>query len=102
MIKGDFLMTNSDQQHVNKGNEEESRQDMNEDKSQVKILLTTDVAARGLDLPAVDWIVQFEPPAEPSEYVHRVGRAARGGRSGRALLLLLPSEQNFPGDCQLL
>eukprot|EP00040_Diaphanoeca_grandis_P029532 m.173207 g.173207 ORF g.173207 m.173207 type:complete len:633 (-) comp31717_c13_seq1:243-2141(-) len=60
------------------------------------ILLCTDVAARGLDIPAVDWIIQFDPPDEPREYIHRVGRTARGteGR-GRALLFLLPEELTF-------
>lgn len=60
------------------------------------ILLCTDVAARGLDIPAVDWIIQYDPPDDPREYIHRVGRTARGrdGR-GRALLLLLPEELGF-------
>ena len=43
------------------------------------VLLCTDVAARGLDLPAVRWIVQYDPPTEPQEYVHRAGRTARLG-----------------------
>ena len=60
------------------------------------ILLCTDVAARGLDIPAVDWIVQFDPPDDPKEYIHRVGRTARGTNSiGRALLFLLPEELAF-------
>ncbi|KAJ3281103.1 ATP-dependent RNA helicase [Borealophlyctis nickersoniae] len=59
------------------------------------ILLCTDVAARGLDIPSVDWIIQFDPPDDPREYIHRVGRTARAGGRGRALLFLLPSELGF-------
>lgn len=60
------------------------------------ILLCTDVAARGLDIPAVDWIVQYDPPDDPKEYIHRVGRTARGeGGSGHALLILRPEEVGF-------
>jgi ATP-dependent RNA helicase DDX18/HAS1 len=59
------------------------------------ILICTDVAARGLDIPAVDWIVQYDPPDDPREYIHRVGRTARAGGRGKALLFLLPSELGF-------
>jgi ATP-dependent RNA helicase DDX18/HAS1 len=62
------------------------------------ILCCTDVAARGLDIPAVDWIVQYDPPDDPKEYIHRVGRTARGPQNeklGRALLFLLPEELKF-------
>ncbi len=60
------------------------------------ILLCTDVAARGLDIPAVDWIVQFDPPDDGRAYVHRVGRTARGAQGrGKSLLFLLPSEVGF-------
>ncbi|KAJ6984595.1 DEAD-box ATP-dependent RNA helicase 51-like [Populus alba x Populus x berolinensis] len=65
-------------------------------KAEKGILLCTDVAARGLDIPAVDWIVQFDPPDEPKEYIHRVGRTARGeGAKGNALLFLIPEELQF-------
>ena len=61
------------------------------------ILLATDVAARGLDVPAVDWIVQYDPPEEVKEYIHRVGRTGRGegGVRGKGLLFLLPEEVKF-------
>ncbi|KAJ1799610.1 ATP-dependent RNA helicase [Coemansia sp. RSA 2399] len=59
------------------------------------ILLCTDVAARGLDIPAVDWIIQYDPPDDPRDYIHRVGRTARAGSQGRSLLFLLPSELGF-------
>jgi len=59
-------------------------------------MLCTDVAARGLDIPAVDWIIQFDPPDDPKEYIHRVGRTARGDKGkGRALLFLTPEETGF-------
>ncbi len=59
-------------------------------------LICTDVAARGLDIPEVDWVIQFDPPDDPRDYIHRVGRTARGsdGR-GRSLMFLLPSEIGF-------
>ncbi|KAH6656483.1 ATP-dependent RNA helicase HAS1 [Truncatella angustata] len=60
-------------------------------------LLCTDVAARGLDIPAVDWIVQFDPPDDPRDYIHRVGRTARANTKGRSLMFLQPSEAAFLG-----
>jgi ATP-dependent RNA helicase DDX31/DBP7 len=66
---------------------------VNQDKG--SILITTDVSARGLNLPSVDWIVQYDPPCETADYVHRAGRAARAGKSGYALLFLLPSETQY-------
>lgn len=60
------------------------------------ILVCTDVAARGLDIPAVDWIVQFDPPDDPRDYIHRVGRTARGTKGkGKSLMFLTPSELGF-------
>lgn len=60
------------------------------------ILICTDVAARGLDIPAVDWIVQFDPPDDPRDYIHRVGRTARGtAGKGKSLMFLTPSELGF-------
>lgn len=60
------------------------------------ILVCTDVAARGLDIPAVDWIIQFDPPDDPRDYIHRVGRTARGtDGKGKSLMFLTPSELGF-------
>lgn len=58
-------------------------------------LLCTDVAARGLDIPGVDCIVQYEPPKDPNVFVHRVGRTARMGRKGNAMVFLLPKEDAY-------
>lgn len=59
------------------------------------ILLCTDVAARGLDLPQVTWIVQYNAPSSPAEYIHRIGRTARIGCHGSSLLILAPSEAEY-------
>jgi len=64
------------------------------------VLLCTDVAARGLDFPEVNSILQFDPPGAVAEYVHRVGRTARMGRKGDAMLFLLPSEMEYAGLLQ--
>ncbi|KAL0034107.1 hypothetical protein WJX79_009163 [Trebouxia sp. C0005] len=57
------------------------------------VLFATDIAARGLDFPTVDWVVQADCPEDVPSYIHRVGRTARYVAEGRALLLLVPSEQ---------
>lgn len=59
------------------------------------VLLCTDVAARGIDIPNVDWVVQFDPPQDPDAYIHRVGRTARLGREGNAVIYISPSEDAY-------
>ena len=62
---------------------------LNKFKSGAKtVLVATDVAARGLDIPTVDFVVNFDVPHNGKDYVHRVGRTARAGRSGRALTVV--------------
>ncbi|XP_022690365.1 probable ATP-dependent RNA helicase DDX10 isoform X1 [Varroa jacobsoni] len=61
---------------------------------QSAILLATDLAARGLDFPKVDWVLQLDCPEDPQTYIHRVGRTARFENAGKALLVLLPSEED--------
>jgi ATP-dependent RNA helicase DDX10/DBP4 len=59
------------------------------------LMFCTDIAARGLDFPNVDWVVQFDCPEDVPTYIHRVGRTARYRSGGKALLFLLPSEMKF-------
>ena len=56
-------------------------------------MFCTDVAARGLDFPSIDWVVQFDCPEDAESYIHRVGRAGRFRTKGNGLLFLLPSEE---------
>ncbi|XP_038890364.1 DEAD-box ATP-dependent RNA helicase 17-like isoform X2 [Benincasa hispida] len=64
------------------------------------LLLSTDIAARGLDFPRVRCIIQYDPPGEAIEYVHRVGRTARLGERGDSLLFLQPTETDYLQDLQ--
>ncbi|NXG44773.1 DDX10 helicase, partial [Psilopogon haemacephalus] len=57
------------------------------------VLFATDIAARGLDFPAVNWVIQYDCPEDANTYIHRVGRTARYKEGGEALLVLLPSEE---------
>ncbi|EPB82723.1 hypothetical protein HMPREF1544_10516 [Mucor circinelloides 1006PhL] len=64
-------------------------------KAKSGVLFCTDVAARGLDLPNVDRIIQYDVPTDLKDYVHRAGRTARLGKAGEAMLFLLPSEMDY-------
>lgn len=57
------------------------------------LLLTTDVAARGLDIPSVDLVVQIDPPSDPKAFLHRCGRAGRAGRRGLSIVFLRPGRE---------
>lgn len=58
-----------------------------------QLLVATDVAARGLDIPDVSHVINYDLPLEPDAYVHRIGRTGRAGRSGEALTLVTPRER---------
>lgn len=66
------------------------------------VLLCTDVAARGLDMPNIDWIIQYNTPGTCVDYVHRVGRTARVGHKGKALIFLEPCESEYLSELNRL
>jgi superfamily II DNA/RNA helicase len=59
----------------------------------VRVLVATDVAARGLDIDGIDHVINFDPPEEDKGYLHRTGRTGRAGRSGLATTFVLPDQQ---------
>jgi superfamily II DNA/RNA helicase len=59
------------------------------------ILVASDVAARGLDIPAVSHVFNFDVPTHAEDYVHRIGRTGRAGRSGSAITLVAPGETKY-------
>jgi superfamily II DNA/RNA helicase len=61
-------------------------------RGEVKLLVASDVAARGLDIPAVSHIFNFDVPHHPDDYVHRIGRTGRAGRSGTAITIVAPAD----------
>ncbi len=67
---------------------------------QVKVLVATDVAARGLDIPDVKHVYNFELPNVPDNYVHRIGRTARAGKDGAAIAFCAPDEMGELKDIQ--
>ncbi|OYU40437.1 MAG: DEAD/DEAH box helicase [Pseudorhodobacter sp. PARRP1] len=61
----------------------------------VHLLVASDVAARGLDIPAVSHVFNFDAPSHPEDYVHRIGRTGRAGRLGKAYTIAVPSDDKY-------
>ena len=71
-------------------------------KNEVTLLIASDVAARGLDIPAVSHVYNFDVPHHPDDYVHRIGRTGRAGRSGAALTIVSPADAKSIGAIEKL
>lgn len=69
---------------------------------QINILVATDIAARGIDVPGVSHVFNFELPNVPEQYVHRIGRTARAGREGVAMSFVAPDERGYLKDIERL
>lgn len=69
-------------------------------KQQIRVLVATDIAARGIDIPQVSHVVNYNPPEDPKSYVHRIGRTGRAGREGIAILFCDESEVGIFNDIQ--
>lgn len=81
--------------HLHGKQKQQARMDVvaNFSAAQNSCLISTDVVARGIDFPAVDWVIQVDCPEDAATYIHRVGRSARFDKKGHALLCLTPSEE---------
>ncbi|MDA8638028.1 DEAD/DEAH box helicase [Rhodospirillales bacterium] len=69
---------------------------------QVRVLVATDIAARGIDVDSITHVINYELPNEPESYVHRIGRTARAGATGKAIAFCDSSEVSFLRDIEKL
>ncbi len=70
--------------------------------NELRILVASDVAARGLDIPAVTHVFNFDVPSHAEDYVHRIGRTGRAGRSGTAIMICVPRDEKNLADVEAL
>ena len=69
---------------------------------EIRVLVATDIAARGLDIDEISHVVNYDVPNEPESYVHRIGRTARAGAAGSAMTFCAPDERGFLRDIERL
>ncbi|WP_371188923.1 DEAD/DEAH box helicase [Thalassotalea maritima] len=78
---------------ISQGSRNKALQDFTEGKA--RVLVATDVAARGIDIPDLEYVVNYHLPFLPEDYVHRIGRTGRAGKTGTAISLLSPKDNKF-------
>ena len=88
--------------HGNKSQSQRQRALQAFRKGDEHILIATDIAARGIDIPDISLVVNYDVPTTPEAYVHRIGRTARAGREGKAVTLCSPEEANLLRDIEKL
>ncbi len=91
---------NSETIHSDKLQDERSKTMDNFKKGVVKLLIATDVSARGIDIPDVDFVVNYDLPEVPANYVHRVGRTGRGAKKGQAVSFCSSEEKDLLTDIE--
>ena len=69
---------------------------------ELKFLVASDVAARGLDVPAVSHVVNFDVPSHAEDYIHRIGRTGRAGRAGKTMMICIPRDERNLADIERL
>jgi ATP-dependent RNA helicase RhlE len=94
-IKADAIHGNKSQ-----GQRQRALEDFRKNKTAV--LIATDIAARGIDIPGIEIVINYDLPNVPESYVHRIGRTARAGASGRAISFCAPDEQKQLRDIEKL
>jgi len=88
--------------HGNKSQNARTRALADFKENRVRVLVATDIAARGLDIEALPHVVNYELPNVPEDYVHRIGRTGRAGMAGHAISLVSEDEQNYLRDIERL
>ena len=67
-----------------------------------RVMVATDIAARGIDVDAVSHVINYDVPMAPEDYVHRIGRSGRAGKKGRAITLVTPADESSIGGIERL
>lgn len=92
--------TKADAIHGNKSQGQRQRALEDFRKGKTYMLIATDIAARGIDIPGIELVINYDLPNVPEAYVHRIGRTARAGASGRAISFCAPDEQKLLRDIE--